>query len=383
LIFRFNCFIISKLMISDLICRERIRIFMIKSGIFRPVILAACAIMVLLSACGNTTVVDSDVSTDASATKATSTTGTTKPPMDTNPLTGIADIKPGEGTRPVAIMIGNNDKSRPQLGIEKADAYFEAETEGGITRIMAVFSGASRIPDKLGPIRSARTPFIKIAESIGAIYCHAGGSSTGLDLLKTADVNSINALNGSSSSAFWRDATLRNTKGQEYSLLTSGSKLSAKINSLKLSASPTKPSPFNFNNSVKGSGLGQKVQIHMSGAQTVSFTYDSETGLYLKSNGTLEKGVPHKSESGVTLSAANVIIMYDEKYSENERTIGFRLISGTGVLVSGGTSRQIRWNRTKDRLQFTEADGTTLNLATGRCYVCLTDKNNSSKTVLS
>ena len=81
--------------------------------------------------------------------------------------------------RPVAIMIGNNDRSRPQINIDKADMYMEAETEGGITRIMAVFAGNSRVPNTIGPIRSARTPFIKSAESLDSIYVHAGGSKTG------------------------------------------------------------------------------------------------------------------------------------------------------------------------------------------------------------
>lgn len=53
-------------------------------------------------------------------------------------------------------MIGNNDKSRPQHGLDQADLYVEAETEGGITRIMAVFANAARVPSQLGPVRSAR-----------------------------------------------------------------------------------------------------------------------------------------------------------------------------------------------------------------------------------
>jgi hypothetical protein len=317
-------------------------------------------------------------------TQTTQSTTATTVSIDTiNPLTGIADIKSGDWTRPIAVMIGNNGKSRPQIGIEKADVYLEAETEGGITRIMAVFAGASRVPDELGPIRSARTPFIKIAESLGAVYCHAGGSRTGFDLLKTADVGDIDALHGSNSSTFWRDSGLKKTKGQEYSMLTSGSKLSARIKSLKFSTSFSKASPFNFNKLIQGTGAGNKVQITMSAAQTISFDYDPVTELYFKSNGSLEKGSPHVTKNGETLTASNVIVIYDEKYSENEKTIGFRLVSGSGILVSGGTSRQIRWNRTKDRLQLTENDGTVLNLTPGKSYICLTDKRNSSKTILS
>ena len=58
---------------------------------------------------------------------------TTQPPMSNenlNPLTGKSDLTKG-GTRPVGVMIGNNSTSRPQHGIDKADLYVEAETEGG------------------------------------------------------------------------------------------------------------------------------------------------------------------------------------------------------------------------------------------------------------
>ena len=90
----------------------------------------------------------------------------------------------GEGTRPVGVMIGNNSTSRPQHGIDKADLYVEAETEGGITRILALFANAERIPAQLGPVRSARSPFVTIAQAMDIVYAHAGGSTPALDTLK-------------------------------------------------------------------------------------------------------------------------------------------------------------------------------------------------------
>jgi len=349
----------------------------------RPGIAAACCLcLVFLSSCFNPQDTAGSEPENSSAPTAEQTTTTTAPKFKTNPLTGIEDIKIADWERPVAFMIGNNDKSRPQLGIEKADMYFEAETEGGITRIMAVFAGAARVPEKLGPIRSARTPFIKIAESLGAIYCHAGGSRAGLAFLKTADVDSINAL-GSSGGAFDRDDTLKNTKGTEYSMLTSGSMMLARIKALKFKTQPLKPSPFGFGETGTGSGAGSRVQVRFSGAQTVSFQYDTQTKLYSKYNGTLEKGTAHISYGGKTLTVSNIIIMYDEIYWENKTTKDFRLISGNGVLVSGGASRQIRWNRNKDRLQFTERDGTPLNISPGKTYICLTSLSNTDKTILA
>ncbi|MDD2362947.1 MAG: DUF3048 domain-containing protein [Oscillospiraceae bacterium] len=310
-------------------------------------------------------------------------TTTTKAPKVTNPLSGIADITPGASVRPVAFMIGNNDRSRPQIGIDKADMYVEAETEGGITRIMAVFSGASRVPNQIGPIRSARTPFIKIAESLDSIYCHAGGSRTAKNMLSSAEVGNIDALHGVNNSAFWRDSKLRSTKGLEYSMMTSRDKLNVRIKAFNFHTDFKKPSPFKFGDSNKGTGAGKNVQVRLSALQTISFKYDPVTGLYYKSNGTISGGSAHKTSDGITLTATNIIIIYDRKYSENERTIGFDLEGGTGLLVSEGASRQIRWSRSKGSLNFTEYNGTALTLKAGKPYICLTDKSNETKTVIS
>ena len=346
-----------------------------------PVALLGIACAFSLSAC-LPEASSSDSKPAQTTTTSSSVTTTTKPPKNINPLTGISDITPGTSVRPVAIMVGNNDRSRPQVGIDKADMYVEAETEGGITRIMAVFSGVTRVPEKLGPIRSARTPFILIAESLDSIYCHAGGSRTGKKLLQTAEVGNIDALYGINNSAFWRDPTLRASKGLEYSMMTGGKKLDARVKAFKFHTGAEKPSPFNYGASTKGSGAGNKVQIRLSGLQTASFSYDAVSGLYLKSNGTLANGTAHKTMDGVTLTASNIFIIYAGKYSENERTIGFHLESGTGLLVTEGTSRQIRWNRTKGSLSFTEYDGSSLSVKAGKPYVCITDIGNASKTVL-
>ena len=57
--------------------------------------------------------------------------------------------------RPVAVMINNIGEAMPQSGIGQADVIYEMIVEGGITRLMAVFSDYSGL-EKIGPVRSAR-----------------------------------------------------------------------------------------------------------------------------------------------------------------------------------------------------------------------------------
>ena len=59
--------------------------------------------------------------------------------------------------------------------------YYEMVAEGNITRFLALFQ--SEIPDKIGPIRSARDYFIDIAEGLDAFYIAHGYSPDAQSLL--------------------------------------------------------------------------------------------------------------------------------------------------------------------------------------------------------
>lgn len=96
-------------------------------------------------------------------------------PSLTNGVIVAADIA---NRHPVAVMIENSQAARPQVGLTSADIVYEAVTEGGITRFMAIFS--QNYPDKAGPVRSARSYFIDYLSEYDAFYAHAGGSATAL-----------------------------------------------------------------------------------------------------------------------------------------------------------------------------------------------------------
>ena len=300
---------------------------------------------------------------------------------DVNPLTGVADITPGTSARPVALMVENSSTARPQLGLDKADLFLEAETEGGITRIMAVFAGASRVPAEIGPIRSARSPFVTVAQSLDAVYGHAGGSTLGLANIQNFGLDDVNFLSNASQ-AGWRDAALSAQRGAEHSLLTGREKLESFIGDRGYATSTSHPSPFRFDSPRAGDGAGNRVQLSFSGLQRVCFLYDEGAGLYNKYNGTLDSMEPHVMTDGAQIAVANVIIMYDEKYNEDADHINFRLNAGDGVLLTAGTSREIRWTRTAESLSFTEADGTALSVNPGKTYICLVTQGNRVATVL-
>lgn len=77
--------------------------------------------------------------------------------------------------RPVAVMVENTRAARPQNGVASADVVYEMEVEGGITRLLCIFQ--DKVPGKVGPVRSARDPFAKIAKEWDGLFVHYGGAS--------------------------------------------------------------------------------------------------------------------------------------------------------------------------------------------------------------
>lgn len=76
------------------------------------------------------------------------------------------------------IIIENSNASRPHSGLGLADIVYENAVETyQITRFMAVF--ASEHPTKVGPVRSARIPFVRMAQEWGLPFAHFGSAATG------------------------------------------------------------------------------------------------------------------------------------------------------------------------------------------------------------
>ena len=136
------------------------------------------------------------------------TTTTTQPvtqaqPKDINPLTGSKKFNPKAiGRRPVAISIENQPQARPQWGITTPDIIIEGETEGGISRMLWLYADYSKVPDKVGPVRSARPSFVVCTELFDSIFIHWGGSHNnknykgGYTYIKKHGVDDIDGMKG-------------------------------------------------------------------------------------------------------------------------------------------------------------------------------------------
>lgn len=340
----------------------------------RVLCLLLAVLMIGLTACGEEPVdptppvIDSDVTTATTESTTTTTAPVdVAPVLGTNMITGLADMANDGLTRPVGIMVANNDYIQDeQVGLAAADMWMEAETEGGITRMMAVFASTSRVPDAIGPVRSARTPFVKTVEALGFAYAHAGGSYTALNYLAASSVGDLDVNGGADGSAYsWRDMSYPHD--YEYCLRTGGDELTQYVSDMGYQSTAKWDVPWTFGE--QSGETATSVDITMSGAQQIGFDFDSETELYYKHNGYAE--VPHTDIDGNAIAAKTVIVLYSDKYWENNTTIDFYLSGGEGYVFSDGVMRRFDWTRSTNGFTMTEKDGSQLTIAEGKVYLCL------------
>jgi hypothetical protein len=70
------------------------------------------------------------------------------------PLTGLPTTDDVVARPVLAVKIDNAPTARPQVGLDAADVVFEERVEGGAVRFIALYQ--SQLPDRVGPVRSAR-----------------------------------------------------------------------------------------------------------------------------------------------------------------------------------------------------------------------------------
>jgi len=342
----------------------------------------AIGILLTLTACGDPKSPAPDASDPVVTTTTTAPTPTTQPEPEfgINLLTGLADMET-DNNRPIAIVVSDESSSLVQLGIDEADMYFDAETEGGIPRMLCIFSSVDRVPDAIGPVRSARPHFVKMVKALDAIYGHVGGSPPGVQAIKTLGVKDIEDEAGI------KHQTLINSDNYSWNrtAFTKEKVLSA-VKSKKYATTTETKSPFAFGEKL-GDSTANTVNIKISASYHMAFTYKADKGVYQKHRNNVNSAI-HKAADGGVVEVSNVIVMLDNRYvdmtgaeTSTKTLYNFDLNSGSGYLATGGTVREIKWKRTNSQLSYYEADGTTpLTVAEGKTYIALISKDYKSET---
>ena len=118
-------------------------------------------------------------------------------------------------------------------------------TEGGITRLMAVYSDYTSMPE-VGPVRSARDQHVQLMFPLGAMYLHVGGSTYAKALLSQYHYEAKSLDGYFQAGALELDAQRNLTAAIEHCWFTSGELFSQAAAQYRLDTEMDGPQPVSY-----------------------------------------------------------------------------------------------------------------------------------------
>ena len=312
---------------------------------------------------------------------------TTEPPVVyRNPLTGEAGYNEELiGNRPVMVVVENHPQSRPQWGLTSSDIVFEMVAEGGITRMILMYADASRLPDKIGPVRSTRHYFLDLAEGYDAIFTHFGQSTYAKQQLANHDIDNINGY--FDGSYFSRDKS-RNVDSEHTAYTTKEWVIKAIENKeYRTTLKDGYDNAFSFNidgNEVLKDGSCVTATVSFSSSYTYTLDYDKQENVYYSSL----NGNPFMDSNGTQQNFENIVILYTNISAiagDTKNRVDFDLSEGEGRYISNGSYEDISWKKgdSTDMLKLYDSEGEELKLNTGRTYIAICDNDRESVNTIS
>ncbi len=274
----------------------------------------------------------------------------------------------GDTKTPIIVMIDNHKDARPQYGIGDADIVYEALAEGGITRFMAIF--IDKNVSKIGPIRSAREYFVRLAYPYKGLYVHCGGSPYAYIAIKKLGIHDLDQLNHGG--YFKRD----HQKKAPHNLFTSSYLLERAIHTFNISP-PTRV-PYFGALIKKTQDVGKPVKkIYIKYNRMYAITYKYEDGRYIRYiNNT--KWMDALSDKPIKTN--NLIILFiPSTLRKNDKAGRLKMNVngvGRGILFTGGSMMSIKWvKHPKDPIFLMDKSGERITLNPGKIWIEILPKD--------
>ncbi|MBD1382373.1 DUF3048 domain-containing protein [Metabacillus arenae] len=269
--------------------------------------------------------------------------------------------------RPVAVMVNNHPKARPQSGLHEADVVYEVLAEGEVTRFLAIYQ--SKQPEIIGPVRSARDYYVDLSKGFNSIYVSHGWSPGAQEKLESGEADFVNGL-FYDGSLFWRadHAKAPHNSYTSYKNILKG----AEKDEISTEGSAE---PFTFYteeelSSIEGEKV-DKVSVPFGKSKIYESTYQYNKSLnkYERlSNG--EQTIDRETKDPVLIS--NVFIVeanHDIKDQQGRRTIDLES-GGQGLLLQGGGAKGVNWENRDGRIVPVSA-GELVKFVPGMTWICI------------
>ena len=272
----------------------------------------------------------------------------------------------------LVVKIDDTAAAHPQAGLEDADVVYIEQVEGGLTRLAAVFS--SKIPDVIGPVRSARISDIELLEQYGrVVFAYSGAQSKLLPVIAEANLENLGAQR-QGQDIYANDPARLAPTAMMLQAKTLMSKVAAQGSAIAIS----KNVGWNFGDSPETGTAISSVKVSWP-ASSYDATWSETEKRWLLSN----RGLPDLAASGVHLGPTTFVIQlvsitpseYFDKVggvTPFSETVG----SGKGFILRNGLAIEALWNRPTAEVgtSWTLPNGEEILFAPGQVWVALTDK---------
>ena len=277
-----------------------------------------------------------------------------EPPM--NPLTGSLDYSEKAMQRRICgFVVENHPAARPQIGMDdpkySPDIILEGEVEGGISRMFWMFADYTKLPETIGPLRSARPPYIRFARMFDSYFIHWGMSHTeggyigANSVFRYCDTDHINAMDfPDKSDAFGRDMTTG--KSLEHTGRAYGKKIPAALKEAGFRKKPMEYTKLKFRD--KNGTVGKKT----CGEVTVTFskisgnthwTYDKEKNVYRTDS--FQNNT--ERDNLIILSDKTEYVTKAQYQGHGVTYCDYLFAGGKAWVISNGTWTKLRWRKNK------------------------------------
>ena len=303
-----------------------------------------------------------------------------------NPLTGEYGFNKNALTlRPVAVVVENEystESVRPQWGIADADMVMEGETEFS-TRLLFFWADMNRLPEQIGPSRSARPPFIRFSQMWDSIFIHTGLSRSkdnyeGADtVFENENIDHINLLAQSENGTYFGRDNSRQT-AVEHTGYLNGTNVVELINNNKISTELRKDrfTQFEFNDKDEPMGETSATTATFKWSDRCPkkgvFTYDEAKGLYTTTDFDSRYGESNLQVKTLIylLDETEYIVKENYKHAGSSETYcNYDLAGGEGKVLSMGTSVDVKWRKEDGKLVLETLDGKDVKLNRGKIYI--------------
>ncbi|GAQ73892.1 putative lipoprotein YerB precursor [Streptomyces turgidiscabies] len=262
----------------------------------------------------------------------------------------------------IAVKIDNVPAARPQTGLEAADIVYAEQVEGGLSRLMAIY--ATRLPEAVGPVRSARESDLELLGQFAEpTLAFSGAQRKLLPLIDRAPLTA-EPPESAASGAYYRvtdKAAPHNLYLRPRKLVGTAPGADALTTGFRYGTAP-------------GGGTAEKSRTVRFPSARFTFTWSADRHGWLVSM----DGTPTVAGDGERIAAATVVVQYvkvrESRFHDvlgNNSPYTQSVGSGRAQVLRDGRAFDVQWRRaaTTDGTDFTTADGSPVNFATGQVWV--------------